>query len=109
MAGSPIATLFARLGFQVDKKGLQGFERNLQTLKSNINNMGKVQTRTADAYQKETEKSTRSTRKLKDEIASLPEAMRQAMNRGYGKVPIDLDTARRDLKNLNSIQEHGRC
>lgn len=105
MAGSPIATLFARLGFQVDKKGLQGFERNLQTLKSNINNMGKVQTRTADAYQKETEKSTRSTRKLKDEIASLPEAMRQAMKRGYGKVPIDLDTARRDLKNLNSIQE----
>ena len=40
MAGSPIATLFARLGFQVDKKGLQAFEGHLQTLRRDINRMG---------------------------------------------------------------------
>ena len=56
MAGSPIATLFARLGFNVDEKGLKRFQSHLQTLKRDVNSIGNLQRGWVRALQQATDK-----------------------------------------------------
>lgn len=95
MAGSPIATLFARLGFNVDEKGLKRFQSHLQTLKRDVNSIGNLQRglgkslvtshRQVDSTVKNT---VRQYGKLKDQIDKVV-ATSQGMPQGKGfKQPV---------------------
>ncbi|MAX51283.1 MAG: hypothetical protein CMH22_04840 [Methylophaga sp.] len=106
MAGSPIATLFARLGFQVDKKGLQAFEGHLQTLRRDINKMGTAQAATSKQYTKGVNQSARATQNLTKDTEKLQSRL-DGILRSYGKVPVSLDRARKDMQAVRGMFSDG--
>jgi len=106
MAGSPIATLFARLGFQVDKKGLQAFEGHLQTLRRDINRMGAAQAATSKQYTKGVNQSARATQNLTKDTEKLQSRL-DGILRSYGKVPVSLDRARKDMQAVRGMFSDG--
>lgn len=88
---SQIASLFARLGFDVDSKGLKEFENKLNQATKKTKAQGEAATKAGAATDKATNKSRKSQNKLAKEIRS-----------NYAKVRTDRKQALIDLQRIKS-------
>lgn len=103
---SPIATLFARLGFDVDEKGLRRFEGQLKTLKNDINSMGVVQHRVGKEAVQSTNKQTKAVNQQAKATGNLSQNIKDVVA-GYGRVPKTLQDAQKDMGRLQKLQARG--
>lgn len=92
MAGSPIATLFARLGFDVDKTGLKSFEGHLNRLKTDVNQLGA-------SYQGMFASSSKMNKSIIQQGQSFKYVGEQA-DQATQKTTKRLTTAQKELKRL---------
>lgn len=98
MADSPIAKLFAQLGFKVDRTGLKSFENDLKSLKNKIDSK--------DGISGATDRTRKKQSALFKEIKS-----------NYTKVRPSLEQMKKDLKRLDgamfqnkiSAEEYGEA
>lgn len=94
---SQIASLFARLGFDVDSKGLKEFESKLNQATNKTKAHGKAATETGAAVDKATNNNRKSQNKLAREIRA-----------NYAKVRTDRMRALADIKRINDELSGGK-
>lgn len=87
---SQIAALFARLGFEVDSKGLGEFEKKLDHAAKKIHENGAAAKKSGEVADKATNKSRRAQNKLYQEV-----------KQNYAKIRVDRERAQRDLARVN--------
>lgn len=93
---SQIAALFARLGFQVDAKGLDEFEKKLTQATKNIQAQGAAAQKANQGVERSAEKARKSQNALAREIRS-----------NYSKVRTDRRRAEADLVRINDAITKG--
>lgn len=87
---SQIASLFAKLGFSVDEKGLKEFENKLNKATKSIKAQGVAATKAEEA----TTKATKKTRQEQNQLA-------KEIRANYAKVRTDRKQAVADIRRIN--------